>query len=206
MEVFWPEVDKKSASMSLRAAQYELKKVLRKYGVAAEGKASLLNEKRDNLEVRTGSLLAVDVDSFLSLSGELKALPPNKNGSGQKKTILERMVALYRGDYLEEDIYEDWTFAEREELRSIYFGSTIELANVYVMNGDKNKAEKLLLKILAIDPYNEEACLCLLKLYIATNQRGRAVKLYSNFVNRFEKELRIKPDERLALVFKEQGY
>ncbi|KJS16697.1 MAG: hypothetical protein VR69_08230 [Peptococcaceae bacterium BRH_c4b] len=203
MEVFWPGADKKSASMSLRAAQYELKKVLRKYGVAAEGKASILNEKRDSLEVRAGSLLAVDVDSFLAFSNELKVLPPNKSGNGQKKIILERMVALYRRDFLEEEVYEDWAFAEREELRSIYFGSVIELAGIFIMNGDNRKAEKLLLNTLAMDPYNEEACLCLLKLYIATNQRGRAVKLYSDFVNRFEKELRIKPDERLASVFKE---
>jgi len=52
------------------------------------GKASLLNEKRDSLEVRAGSLLAVDVDSFLALSDELKILSPNKNDREQKKTIL----------------------------------------------------------------------------------------------------------------------
>ena len=37
MEVFWPDADKKSAMMSLRAAFYELKKVLRRYGLDAEG-------------------------------------------------------------------------------------------------------------------------------------------------------------------------
>ena len=203
MEVFWPGGDKKSTSMSLRAALYELKKVLRKYGLPAEGKASLLNEKRDSLEVRTGNQLEVDIDSFLALSNELKILSEYNNGKEHKKILLDRMVTLYQGDFLEEDIHEDWAYAHREELRSINFSSAIELADLYSINGDKSKAEKLLLKILTIDQFNEEACLCLLKLYISANQRGRAAKLYSTFENRYKKELSIMPDERLALVIKE---
>jgi len=200
MDLFWPEADQQSALYSLRAALYELRRVLRKYGVPLEGKASFLNDKRDSLGVRTGHLLTIDVDAFLACLEELKKLPANGDGTGRKK-ILEKMIPLYRGDLLENDGYE-WVFAQREELRSLYFSSVIELADIYITGGDNLKAEKLLLKALAMDPYHEEACLRLLKLYIATNQRGRAVKLYSDFANRFEKELDIKPDERLELVIK----
>jgi ATP/maltotriose-dependent transcriptional regulator MalT/DNA-binding SARP family transcriptional activator len=202
VEVFWPGNDKKWALISLRAALYELKKVLRKYGLEAEGKISPLSEKRDSLEVLTGCLLAVDADKFLAHFEDLKKLPANISDRGRKKTILERMVALYRGDFLEEDD-EDWVFAQREELRSVYFESVIELANIYIINGDRRKAEKLLLNTLAMDLYNEDVCLCLLKLYIATNQRGRAVKFYSSFADRFERELGIKPAQELAAAIKE---
>jgi DNA-binding SARP family transcriptional activator len=204
MDVFWPGSDKKLASMSLRAAQYELKKVLRKYGVSVEAGTSFLNEKRDTLEVRTGKMLVVDIDLFLSYFNELKKLPPTISDPDQKTTILERMVALYQGDLLEDELYEDWAFAEREELRSIYFGAVMELANIYIMGGDNGKAEKLLLRILDMDQYNEEACLCLLRLYMTTNQKGRAVKLYSKFADRFEKELNIRPDDKLSAVIHEQ--
>lgn len=202
MEVFWPGVEKKLASMSLRAAQYELKKVSRKYGLAEEGNSLLLNEKRDSLAVRTGKMLVVDVDLFLAHFTDLEKFSPGESGREQKKDILERMIALYQGDLLEEEIYEDWTFAEREELRSVYFVTVMELADIYIMDGDMNKAEKLLLKTLTMDQYNEEACLRLLKLYIAANQRGRAVRHYAGFAKRFEKELGVKPDERLSAVIK----
>jgi DNA-binding SARP family transcriptional activator len=205
MDMFWPGADKKLASMSLRAAQYELKKVFRKYGAEADGETLFLNERRDSLGVRTGKMLVVDVDLFLSHFNELKKLPPDKSDMEQKKTILERMVDLYKGDLLEEELYEDWAFAEREELRSIYFGSVMELVNIYIVDGEQREAEKLLLKTLARDQYNEEACLCLIKLYIAANQKGRAVKLYSKFVSRFERELNIKPDERLSILIKGQS-
>jgi two-component SAPR family response regulator len=149
-------------------------------------------------------MLVVDIDLFLSYFNELKKLSPTISDPDQKATILERMVALYQGDLLEDELYEDWAFAEREELRSIYFGAVMELANIYIMGGDNGKAEKLLLRILDMDQYNEEACLCLLRLYMTTNQKGRAVKLYSKFADRFEKELNIRPDDKLSAVIHEQ--
>jgi len=46
--------------MSLWAAQYERKKVFRKYAVDTEGTTSLLNEKRDSLGVCTKNVLTVE--------------------------------------------------------------------------------------------------------------------------------------------------
>jgi DNA-binding SARP family transcriptional activator len=135
-----------------------------------------------------------------------RRLPRVHPGAGVAHGGFSRQAAavfdLYRGDFLEEDD-EDWVFAQREELRSVYFESVIELANIYIINGDRRKAEKLLLNTLAMDLYNEDVCLCLLKLYIATNQRGRAVKFYSSFADRFERELGIKPAQELAAAIKE---
>lgn len=200
MDVFWPDADKRSAAASLRAALYELKKVLRKYDVAAEGKVWLLNERRDNLEVRIGNTTLVDVDMFLAIYAELRKLTPGKNVREKRKILLERMVELYRGDFLEEDIYEDWTYAEREELRSAYLTAVNELAAIYLDDRD-NRTEKLLLKALTIDPYNESACHCLLRLYLGINQKSKAAKLYSSFVNRFKNDLGIMPDEKITQIF-----
>jgi DNA-binding SARP family transcriptional activator len=128
MDVFWPEADKKQASMSLRAAKYELRKVLRNYGVAVDEDSLFFSEKRDDLGVCSGNMLVVDIDIFLGCFHELKMLPATKNNMQKKKTILEQMMDLYQGDLLEEELYEDWTFAEREELRSIYLESALGLA------------------------------------------------------------------------------
>ncbi len=197
MEEFWPVADRKHASLSLRAAQHELKKVLRTYGVSLHEEPRFLVEKRDSLAVRSGNLLEVDVDQFLACEEELRLLPEGEAAGEQKKNILQKMVALYQGDLLEEEIYEDWAFAEREGLKSIYFSAALELARVYCQEGAEREAEKLLLRVLALDPFNEEACLSLLKLYTAANQKGRAARLYDKFIRRYEEELHIKPDARL---------
>jgi len=201
MDVFWPGTDKKLASTSLRAALYELKKVFRRYGIAHEGKISLLTESRDSLGIFCGKSVSVDVDLFLTCLKELSGR--YDTGRKKRKELLEELVSLYRGDFLEEEIYEDWTFSEREALKSAFFESAIELSGIYIGEGDTKKGEILLLKILSIDRYNEEACLRLLKLYVSTNQRSRAVKLCSHFSDRFEKDLGIKPDKRLSAVIED---
>jgi len=203
LEIFWPEVGCKLASNSLRAALHELRKVLRKYGVPLDGRRPFLSERRDSLMACSDSLLTVDVDAFLASFRELRKLPLNTDSRTQRKIILEKMIVLYQGDFLEKDRYEDWAFAERERLRSIYSGAVMELANIYMAEGDYRKAEELLLQVLTSDQFNEEACLCLLKLYVATNQRSRAARLCSSFVERFEQELGMKPDERLGLAIKD---
>lgn len=200
MELFWPGSDKKAASMSLRAALYELRKVLKRYGMPAEGKDSIIHEKSSGLSVQVGGMLSVDADEFLSLHKEFKKLPSGESGRLQSIGILERMVAIYRGNLLEEELYEDWTFFEREEFKSIYLESALSLASIYVERRENEKAEKNLLKTFTLDPYNEEACFCLIQLYISTNQRGRAIKTYIDFEKRLKSELNIKPDEKIASI------
>ncbi|MFZ5644705.1 MAG: BTAD domain-containing putative transcriptional regulator [Bacillota bacterium] len=202
MELFWPESDKRSASMSLRAALYELRKVLSSHGIPPEGRDSLIHENGGGLTVPVGRMLFVDTDEFQSLYYQLKELPAGESGVVKRIGVLERMISLYRGNLLEDDIYEDWAYFEREELRSLYLESAISLAIIYIGKKDHKKAEKILLKTLAMDQHNEEACLNLLKLYISTNQRGRAIKLYNSFKNRLKKELNIKPEERLTSLIK----
>jgi DNA-binding SARP family transcriptional activator len=76
--------------------------------------------------------------------------------------------------------------------------SALELADIYIVNKNHLKAEKLLLRILDLDQYNEDACLGLIRLYTAASQRSRAVKFHASFVDRFTRDLGIKPCKELA--------
>lgn len=202
MELFWPGSDKKSASMSLRAALYELRKLLKRYGMPAKGKAALLEEKTAGLEIKAGDMLFVDADEFLSLYHEFKGLPDKETVSPQKTKLLERMVQVYKGNLLEEELNEDWAYFEREELRSIFLEAVLLLASIYDERKELKKSEKLLFRTLALDPYNEEVCLALLQVYISTNQRSRARQLYLSFEKLLEQDLAVKPDARFSSLLK----
>ena len=78
MEIFWPNSDKKSAAVSLRAALYELKKVLAKYGIINGGDTTFIHEKTGSLEIKHNNMLSIDTDVFLSLFNEYKR--KHKNG------------------------------------------------------------------------------------------------------------------------------
>ncbi len=102
-----------------------------------------------------------------------------------------------------EEIYSDWTFSDREAFKSVFLEIVTALASLYMEAKDSKLAEKLLLKVLSIDPYNEEVCCMLLVLYITVNQRSRAAKLYSDFENRLVKDLDIMPDKKLSGMIKD---
>ena len=108
------------------------------------------------------------------------------------------MTSVYSGDLLCEELYTDWAFADRESYKSIFQETVTALASLYIEKREINMAERLLLKALSIDPYNEEACFMLLQLYVSLNQRSRAAKLYLDFEKRLLKDLNIRPDERLS--------
>lgn len=220
MGLFWPNSDQKAASMSLRAALHELRKVLVRYGAPVAGDAALISEQRGGLEIKTGGGLAVDVDEFISLYCELDhtsasgagrapgtrdGMADNDDANQAKTAALERMMALYQGNLLKEDAYLDWAFEAREELKSLFLEASLDLVSIYLARGEYNKAEGQLLRTLDIDRYNEEACIHLLKLYTSINQRGRAAKLYADFASRLHKELGIEPDARLAAAVSSSG-
>ena len=52
----------------------------------------------------------------------------------------QSVLALYKGDLLPEDLYEDWAVARRETLRQLYLNLLIELANIYENLGEIRQA------------------------------------------------------------------
>jgi DNA-binding SARP family transcriptional activator len=60
------------------------------------------------------------------------------------------------------------------------------------------QAEEILRRALAAEPYNEDLCLKLLKLYMSQGRKSKAVKLYYSFKKHLEQELDIKIDKRLT--------
>lgn len=203
MELFWPDSDKKSAAVSLRAALYELKKVLSKYGIKNDGDTSFIYERTGSLEIKSNRILYIDTDKFTLLYNEYRDRCRKGVDKKQLLTVLKEINSLYSGDLLAEELYADWVFADREAYKLLYLETTVALASLYIEEKETDLADKFLQKALSIDPYNEEVCLMLLKLYISVNQRSRAAKLYKNFESRLIKDLNISPDERFSDTMKQ---
>jgi DNA-binding SARP family transcriptional activator len=129
--------------------------------------------------------LIVDVESFLAdAEGGLRKRRTGDFASSRDDLL--RAEASYRGDFLEEDAYEDWAVAVREQARATYLQVVRVLAGDAIDADDPPTAQRYLLRILERDPYDEGAHLSLVKALIAERRHGEARRAYRLYCARME--------------------
>ena len=97
---------------------------------------------------------------------------------------LQRVIDLYRGDFLPEDPYEDWAAQARDQARRIYIRAAhvlaIEAANV----GDHERVVDYAGRILTTDPFDERAHHRLIAALSASGRPGEARHAYDSYTDR----------------------
>jgi DNA-binding SARP family transcriptional activator len=128
--------------------------------------------------------VAVDVVRFLALAAE--ALDARRAGDEAARTRLVAAEALYSGDFLEEDVYEDWAIGLREEARAVYIDVTRALAEGASTTGDSGSASRYYLRILERDQYDEPAHLGLVAALEAAGRHGEARRCFRAYCARMD--------------------
>jgi DNA-binding SARP family transcriptional activator len=120
--------------------------------------------------------LPVDVAFFLVAADEGLALA----AAGRPEAVdrLTAAEAAYTGDFLEEDLYEEWAETLREEARTAYVQVTRALAAAADARGDHDAATRYLLRVLERDPYDEPAHLALVGSLATAGRHGEARRFY----------------------------
>lgn len=185
-DIFWPGTGRKAAMASINVALYELRRVLSSHGAAFEDEFPLIHDRGNGFEIKSSDNLEVDTDRLIKLYGIYKLYESN---GGDIKPPLAEIVELYNGDLLPQDIYEDWTFLEREHIKSKFLEAAHRLSQIYIEEGALDEAEVLLMKTLAADPYEEAACALLVNLYNKTGRKSAAQGISRTFAKRLEKQL-----------------
>jgi hypothetical protein len=112
----WPESNLKNARWSLNSAIYILPRILSSCSASTTVNYILLEEGYYRLCPTVE--VATDLDEF-DVHYEQGRLE-KANWTEEAAACCERAVGLRRGDYLIEDLYEDWTMVERERLSNAY--------------------------------------------------------------------------------------
>ena len=124
--------------------------------------------------------LDLDLDRFLR---EAEAV---LEGGPARVARLRAAEALYRGDFLEEDVYEDWATMAREEARVAYLRVIRALAEQSVGAGEHDTAVGFLLRILERDAFDEGAHLLLCQVLAISGRHGEARRAYRRYLAQME--------------------
>ena len=135
--------------------------------------------------------VTVDVEQFLAdARAGLHALAAgDRQGAGRQLAAAEAACA---GEFLEEDLYEDWSVVLREEARTAYVSVAMALADLALASGDHDDAARYLLRVLARDPYDERAHLQLVRALSAAGRHGEARRMYRAYSGRMA-EIAVEP-------------
>lgn len=171
----WPESNLKKARWSLNSAIHGLRKLLSEYPSAASVNYIVLEDGYYRL---CSSLRVVtDVDEFDACYEEGLRLE-KANRTQEAAAQYEKAVGLHRGDYLVEDLYEDWTMVERERLSGANMHMLGRLAHHYMEAGQHQESIRTCYRLLELDHSHEDSYRVLIRCYVNLGLRGRALRYY----------------------------
>jgi ATP/maltotriose-dependent transcriptional regulator MalT len=182
MEVLWPEGDPAKLGNRLSVALSTLRSVLdpeREYE-----HDHFVRADKDVIQLEVGHL-DVDVERFLAdAQAGLSLLAEGAADAARER--LATAETLYVGEFLEEDAYEDWAVALREEARATYIAVARALGEDAFARGDHDVAARYFLRTLEKDRYDEAVHLALVALLASAGRHGEARRAYRNYVARMD--------------------
>jgi DNA-binding SARP family transcriptional activator len=176
MEWLWPESSLKNARSSLNVAICTLRRLL------SECSAGLRNSillEEGYYRLCPSVWVVTDVEEFDLRYERGRCLEKTNGNEGVAE--YERAIELYRGEYLLEHLYEDWTMIERERLSNAYMDMLERLAVSYKETEQLQKCIRISYRILAKDPGHENAHLLLAEAYALLGSYGRALQQFRLF-------------------------
>ena len=181
MEALWPEQSPERLGNRLSVLLSTVRMVLDPdkrfdgdYFVAADRSSLWLQSEN----------LAVDVERFLAAASD--ALAALRREAPTARATLAAVEASYSGDFLEEDAYEEWAIALREEARAAYTEVARALAADSSAQGDADGATRYYLRVLERDPFDEPAHLGLVAALDAAGRHGEARRRFRAYCARME--------------------
>lgn len=184
----WEGIDLESGSRDFKSCLYGINKALEPERKSRTAYKYIIRQGLSyslNLEA-----ISIDVDvleNLISLGNQFLDQQPEK-----ASIAYEKALGFYKGIYLPNRIYDDWSSLERENTQTLILGTLITKAELQL---EKKPLESIRLakQILTIDPTWEDAYRIQMKAYLGKGNRPSAIKTYKQCVTVLEKEFGIEP-------------
>jgi DNA-binding SARP family transcriptional activator len=97
------------------------------------------------------------------------------------RKVLADMDAAYRGDAFDEEPYADWADPLRELARAAWLRGLRRLAVLSRAGGDLDQAATCLVRLLAVDPFDDSAHRALVRALVAAGRHGEARRAFDRW-------------------------
>lgn len=199
MESLWPGHDSDSAANNLRLAIHSLRQTLNELVGNPKNFTSILRSQQ-GYYLNPVIELTVDSEQFEHLYREgnrLAQADKTEEAIGKFRDAVE----LYQGDYLEDEVYLDWTSTRREAFKDTYLLMLDKLTDYYLGNKDYEFCIGYCQKIITRDPYRENIYRKLMSCFSRIGQRNRALQWYENCCKALQSGMDTVPDQKTTSLY-----
>jgi len=203
--LFWPEYPEESARHNLRQALFNLRSILDDQHT----NPPYLLIRRDAIQFNRESNYFLDVDLFNQYFTSEEDLSQLEEDSSNHASNLEKLVKLYRGEFLHqlyiEDSteFEEWLLVQRENLHQKMQASYNYLANYYELHGDYQTARSNVKRQLELDPWRERAHRRMMRLLALEGDRTAALAQYEICRRVLADELDVEPSAETRELYEQ---
>lgn len=190
VETLWPGADPESGRRDFKVALSTLCQVLEPHRSPRSPSAYVLRDG-SRYGLRPGADIWIDAAAFEKAVAEGDALVDR-----EPQAAIERYreaLQLYRGDYLEECLYEEWCSEERERLLTLFLRAADRLARMLAGLERWEETIEVCQAILERDPCWEPAYRLMMVAYDRLGHRTQALRVYQRCVERLREELQVEP-------------
>ncbi|MBK9055183.1 MAG: protein kinase [Chloroflexi bacterium] len=183
-DLLWGDLPDSDAKNNLRQALSNLRKFVAPY----------LLVTRETVAFDTSQPYTLDVEQFARLAAADPTLSPTAQAHH-----LEQAVALYQGDFLADvwlrdaPQFEDWLIAQRTHWRELALNALHQLTDWHLQQRHHPQAISTANRLLALDPWREEAHRQLITALARNGQRAAALKQYETCRRLLDEELGLEP-------------
>ena len=172
IEAVWPGSSLASAEHSFEVAISTLRKLLD----SQEG-PSIIVRKGRAYQLHPELHIHTDVKSFIqNIKQGYWWVERGQNELA--RSAWEEAEALYKGDFLQEDIYADWAGRQRERLKEKYLDIVLALGELALECRQLNEAIERASFVVGQDPLRESGYRLLMKAHFSQGNRGMALRDY----------------------------
>lgn len=180
--LFWGDKPEEKAKANLRKALSNLRRLVGDT-ITVTGQSVAFNNNKPH---------RLDVTAFESVWLNNDANSPNPE-------TLRQIIELYQGDFLagfaveEAAPFEEWVLAQRERLRRMAVQIFYQLTAAYAARGEYAAGIDVVTRLLALEPWHEEAHRQLMTLLARHGQREAALAQYEYCRRILAEELGVEP-------------
>jgi LuxR family maltose regulon positive regulatory protein len=198
LDMFWTGVDPVVSGRSLRVVLHALRQAVGTWGTAA--RQDYVMAAGDQLLLNPLAPVWVDTRAFMQHLHNADAFERRSDPTAAAGEYAQA-AAIYRDDYLIEDLAEQWALLRREQFKDRYLVVLARLADHELESGDMVACIAHCHKLLDQDEGREDVYQRLMYCHTLLGQRSRALYWYRRCEAALHAELGLGAGERTRLLY-----